>query len=170
MVLTEPTIAELNKKVDERHEEVSARLEQLSVGMNDIRQLILSRQNDGEEHSSHRSQPSKGNRHDGPQQHYATRISKIDFPRFDGKKMKEWLYKCDQFFALDATPDDSRVRLASILLEGPVLQWNNAREQNCRCKKNATYITIKLLFNLYLSKSQCFLLQLAAYCCLQDYL
>jgi hypothetical protein len=100
MALTEPTIAELNKKVDERHEEVSARLEQLSVGMNDIRQLILSRQNDGEEHSSHRSQPSKGNRHDGPQQHYATRISKIDFPGFDGKKMKEWLYKCDQFFCI----------------------------------------------------------------------
>lgn len=160
MARTEPTIAELNKKVDERHEEVSARLEQLSVGMNEIRQLILSRQHDEEEHSSHRSQPYKGNRHDGPPPHYATRISKIDFSRFDGKKMKEWLYKCDQ----------SRVLLASIHLEGPALQWNNAREQNCRCKKNATYITIKLLFNLYLSKSQCFLLQLAAYCCLQDYL
>jgi hypothetical protein len=124
MARTEPTIAELNKKVDERHEEVSARLEQLSVGMNEIRQLILSRQHDEEEHSSHRSQPYKGNRHDGPPPHYATRISKIDFPRFDGKKMKEWLYKCDQFFALDATPDDSRVRLASIHLEGPALQWH----------------------------------------------
>ncbi|WJX53935.1 putative phospholipid hydroperoxide glutathione peroxidase 6, mitochondrial [Trifolium repens] len=59
MARTEPTIAELNKKVDERHEEVSARLEQLSVGMNEIRQLILSRQHDEEEHSSHRSQPYK---------------------------------------------------------------------------------------------------------------
>jgi hypothetical protein len=124
MALTEPTIAELNKKVDERHEEVSARLEQLSVGMNEIRQLILSRKNDEEQHSSHRSQPYKGNRQDGPHQHYATRISKIDFPKFDGKKMKEWLYKCDQFFALDATPDDSRVRLASIHLEGHALQWH----------------------------------------------
>lgn len=30
-----------------------------------------------------------------------TRLSKIEFPRFDGKMLKEWLYKCEQFFILD---------------------------------------------------------------------
>lgn len=38
--------------------------------------------------------------------------------------MKDWLYKCDQFFLLDETPSESRVRLASIYLEGLALQWH----------------------------------------------
>jgi hypothetical protein len=91
MVMTETNIGELNKKVDERHEEVSARLEELSVGMDEIRKFLLSKKSDEDENSSHRNKSSKGDCRAGPQQHYATRISKIDFPRFDGKKMKEWL-------------------------------------------------------------------------------
>nr|KYP32928.1 hypothetical protein KK1_046280 [Cajanus cajan] len=38
--------------------------------------------------------------------------------------MKEWLYKCDQFFMLDGTPAESKVRLASIHLDGIALQWH----------------------------------------------
>lgn len=37
--------------------------------------------------------------------------------------MKGWLYKCDQFFDVDATLEDAKVRLASIYLEGRALQW-----------------------------------------------
>lgn len=55
---------------------------------------------------------------------YSTRISKVEFPKFDGKKVRDWLYKCDQFFLLDETPPESRVRLASIHLEGLALQWH----------------------------------------------
>lgn len=58
------------------------------------------------------------------QNHYSTRISKIEFPRFDGSKVKEWLYKCEQFFSLDNTPLESKVRLASIHLEDSALQWH----------------------------------------------
>lgn len=49
---------------------------------------------------------------------YSIKISKVEFPKFDGKKVKDWLYKCNQFFLLDETPQDLRVRLASIHLEG----------------------------------------------------
>lgn len=58
------------------------------------------------------------------QNHFATRISKVDFPIFDGSNVREWLYKCDQFFALDPTPEANRVRLASIHLDGLALQWH----------------------------------------------
>lgn len=54
----------------------------------------------------------------------AKQISKVDFPKFYGKKLKDWLYKCDQFFLLDETPPESRVRLTSIHLEGLALQWH----------------------------------------------
>ncbi|MCI26213.1 hypothetical protein A2U01_0047408, partial [Trifolium medium] len=116
MVTSEPTIGEVN-----------ARLEQLSAGMEEIRKLVLAQHNDDDENSSHRNKSHKGSRdegRDGRQQPYSTRISKVDFPRFDGKRMKEWLYKCDQFFALDVTPEESKVRLASIHLEGSALQWH----------------------------------------------
>jgi hypothetical protein len=55
---------------------------------------------------------------------YSTRISKVEFPRFDGKNVRDWLYKCDQFFLLDETPAASMVRLASIHLDGLALQWH----------------------------------------------
>jgi hypothetical protein len=112
MATTEPTIGEVNE-----------RLEQLSAGMEEIRKLVLAQHND-DGSSSHKNKSHGGNRDDGRQQPYSTRISKVDFPRFDGKRMKEWLYKCDQFFALDVTPEESKVRLASIHLEGSALQWH----------------------------------------------
>lgn len=40
--------------------------------------------------------------------------------------MKEWLYKCDQFFFIDNTPENIKVRLASIHLDGKGLQWHHA--------------------------------------------
>lgn len=58
------------------------------------------------------------------QTHYSTRFSKVEFLRFDGMKVKEWLYKCKQFFALDNTPPKSKVRLASNHLDDSALQWH----------------------------------------------
>ena len=56
----------------------------------------------------------------------ATRTSKIDFPKFDGTLLNEWLYKCEQFFALDQTPPEAKVRLASMHLKERALQWHHA--------------------------------------------
>ncbi|GAU40456.1 hypothetical protein TSUD_141360 [Trifolium subterraneum] len=70
-----------------------------------------------ERHSS--SHTTENNRNS-----YATRISKVDFPRFNGKNICDSLYKCDQFFLLDATPATSMVRLTSIHLDDLALQWH----------------------------------------------
>ncbi|GAU27517.1 hypothetical protein TSUD_147110 [Trifolium subterraneum] len=91
--------------------------------MEEIRKLMVSPHSE-ESDSSHQHKSFNGPRNDSQQQLYAIGISKVDFPKCDGKKMKEWLYKCDQFFALDATHEDAKVRLASIHLEGPSLQWH----------------------------------------------
>ncbi|MCI98201.1 hypothetical protein A2U01_0119504, partial [Trifolium medium] len=48
--------------------------------MDEIRKLLLSKNSDEDENSSHSNKPSKDDRCDGPQQHYATRISMIVFP------------------------------------------------------------------------------------------
>ncbi|PNX92266.1 retrotransposon-related protein [Trifolium pratense] len=129
--MTTPTasLAELEKKMDDRHDILQARLEQLNIqvgtGMEELRSLLQGP-------SAHSNNGSPGDSRFGgsrrtppPSQNlYATRISKVEFPRFNGKNVRDWLYKCDQFFMLDGTPATEMVRLASIHLDGLALQWH----------------------------------------------
>lgn len=55
---------------------------------------------------------------------YSARLTKVDFPKFDGVDLKSWLYKCVQFFDLDGVQDPDRVKLAVIHLEGKALLWH----------------------------------------------
>ncbi|XP_042059529.1 uncharacterized protein LOC121804042 [Salvia splendens] len=57
------------------------------------------------------------------QQYFATRQSKVGFPIFTGEDLAGWILRCDHFFAVDLTPEDSKVRLAVINFEGRALQW-----------------------------------------------
>ena len=52
-----------------------------------------------------------------------SRLSRIDFPRFDGEDVQGWLYRCEQFFELDAMPENRKVKVASIHLNGRALVW-----------------------------------------------
>lgn len=64
-------------------------------------------------------------------QTFSSRITKVDFPKFDGTDLKSWLYKCNQFFQLDEIEDSQRVRLAAIHLEGRVLLWHKDYMKKC---------------------------------------
>lgn len=48
----------------------------------------------------------------------------IGFPRFTPEDLEGWLYKCQQFFELDSTPEESKFNLVAIHLEGKALQWH----------------------------------------------
>ncbi|KAG8374641.1 hypothetical protein BUALT_Bualt10G0017100 [Buddleja alternifolia] len=54
----------------------------------------------------------------------ATKCSKVEFPRFNGEDLRELIFKCEQFFDVDETPFDAKVRIASVHLEGKALQWH----------------------------------------------
>ncbi|KAL8162265.1 hypothetical protein V2J09_013754 [Rumex salicifolius] len=56
---------------------------------------------------------------------FSTRLTKVDIPNFDGTFIKEWIYCCEQFFMIDNTTPELKVRLASIHLEGKALQWHH---------------------------------------------
>jgi hypothetical protein len=95
---------------------------QMGTGLEALRNIIQNQSSRADNESNGRTpgpQPSDPHRNS-----YATRISKVEFPRFDGKNVRDWLYKCDQFFLLDGTPPTSMVRLASIHLDGLALQWH----------------------------------------------
>lgn len=53
-----------------------------------------------------------------------TRQTRIEFPKFDGEDFRGWAYRCRQFFEVDGTPQDQRIRLLSIHLEGHALRWH----------------------------------------------
>lgn len=42
------------------------------------------------------------------------RISKLDFPKFNGDDVIGWLYRCNHYFKVDAVPDQVKVDLARI--------------------------------------------------------
>ena len=55
-----------------------------------------------------------------------TRMAKLDFPRFDGERLKEWLSKVEQLFVMDNTPGELKVGLASIHFDGLASTWHQA--------------------------------------------
>jgi hypothetical protein len=119
--------ADLEKKVNDHHADVHVRFDQLGSQMEnsmaELRAMILTSSNHCDNHGS----PGRNLGNHTPennQNSYVTCISKVDFPRFNGKNIRDWLYKCDQFFLLDATPANSMVRLASIHLDDLALQWH----------------------------------------------
>nr|GEX59990.1 reverse transcriptase domain-containing protein [Tanacetum cinerariifolium] len=40
------------------------------------------------------------------------RMTKLEFPSFDGEGFKDWHYRCNQFFELDETPENMKTRIA----------------------------------------------------------
>ncbi|KAL1188159.1 hypothetical protein V5N11_003190 [Cardamine amara subsp. amara] len=43
-----------------------------------------------------------------------TRLGKIDFPRFNGDRYREWLFKVEEFFVIDRTPYDVRIQMVAL--------------------------------------------------------
>lgn len=60
----------------------------------------------------------------GPSYFPPTKQTRVEFPKFDGSDFRGWSYRCRQFFAVDATPPEQRIRLISIHLEGKALKWH----------------------------------------------
>ena len=53
-----------------------------------------------------------------------SRLSRIDFPKFEGEDVQGWVYKCEQFFELDVIAEGKRVKIAVIHLTGRALVWH----------------------------------------------
>ncbi|XP_071688098.1 uncharacterized protein [Rutidosis leptorrhynchoides] len=52
------------------------------------------------------------------------RFTKGEFPRFDGSDVKEWLYRCKQFFEIDNLEDEEKIIIVSIHLYKKALTWH----------------------------------------------
>lgn len=63
--------------------------------------------------------PSLGNSYTPPLFH--VRNIKLEFPRFNGKNVLDWIFKAEQFFGYYNTPDPGRLTIASVHLEHEVV-------------------------------------------------
>ncbi|XP_075088549.1 uncharacterized protein LOC142170516 [Nicotiana tabacum] len=113
------SVAELQKSVDNR----------VAQAMDEIRKLLVGNlattgvQNHEFPVENERPEvvgPRPGG-HQPPNRDYHT-----EFPVFDGVGLKDWLYKCEQIFAYEEIPEDSKVRAVSCKLEGRALQWHQS--------------------------------------------
>ncbi|XP_028214991.1 uncharacterized protein LOC114397062 [Glycine soja] len=62
-------------------------------------------------------------------------LARLNFPRFNGKGVKNWIIRCDTFFSVDQTPEEYKVRLAVVHFEGKALQWHSAYVKNVGLNK-----------------------------------
>ncbi|CAJ2635781.1 unnamed protein product [Trifolium pratense] len=52
---------------------------------------------------------------------FQVRNVKLEFPRFDGKNVHEWIFRAEQFFEYYDTPDPDRLTIASVHLDKDVV-------------------------------------------------
>ncbi|XP_042067267.1 uncharacterized protein LOC121810570 [Salvia splendens] len=52
------------------------------------------------------------------------RSTRYEFPRFDGDGFEGWTMRAEYFFQVARVPEEERVRVAAIHLEGKALQWH----------------------------------------------
>lgn len=52
------------------------------------------------------------------------RMAKVDFPKFNGKDVKGWLYRCNHFFKIDQLADNCKVKMAAMHLHDRALVWH----------------------------------------------
>ena len=71
--------------------------------------------------SSHPAHDREGHPHSSPFGH--PRAIKLDFPRFLGGDALDWIYKAKRFFKIYDIPEEQRVDIASVHLEGKALPW-----------------------------------------------
>lgn len=54
---------------------------------------------------------------------FQVRNVKLDFPRFDGNNVMDWIFKAEQFFDYYATSEADRLTIASVHLDNDIVPW-----------------------------------------------
>ncbi|KAK2367199.1 hypothetical protein QL285_080510 [Trifolium repens] len=69
--------------------------------------------------------PSKHNHGGGlsSKPSFQVRNVKLEFPRFDGTEVHDWIFRAEQFFDYYGTPDPDRLTIASVHLDKDVVPW-----------------------------------------------
>ncbi|XP_020233863.1 uncharacterized protein LOC109813966 [Cajanus cajan] len=61
---------------------------------------------------------------------FQVRNIKLDFPKFDGTNVLQWIFKAEQFFGYYSTPELQRLTIVAIHLEKDVVPWFQMMQKN----------------------------------------
>lgn len=84
-------------------------------------------------------------------QPFQTQNVKLDFPRFDGSDPLQWLFRDDQFFHFYSTPDDQRLTIVAVHMEGLVVTWFQMMQNANQIR---TWVELSKAIELHFDPSQ----------------
>ena len=117
---TTPQDSSTDQRVADPLAAIAARLESLDVLAEKVSALeaAANRRKKGKS-----TAPWEGDTDDERDNSYRPRppIAKLEFPRFSGGDPRGWLLKADKFFRYYGTPEDDKVEVAALYLEGDAL-------------------------------------------------
>ena len=109
-------------------ENVVAIKDQLEVQMSEIlRSLQSLRNNEATVNNLVNNRPESSN---SGYNSNNNRLTKLDFPKFNGDNIEGWLCRVEHFFAIDSTPEHLKVRYAIVHLEDIALLWHQSFVQS----------------------------------------
>ncbi|GJX33910.1 hypothetical protein Tco_0245467 [Tanacetum coccineum] len=59
----------------------------------------------------------------GRQANQFGRLEKVEFPKFQGDDVRGWAFKCDQFFIINNTSNEEKVKIVSVHSSNKDLLW-----------------------------------------------
>ena len=104
----------------------NTRLKELSTNMYRVLEMLETDQKDNKARfeslevavkSLLKLNSGSGENHNLPHPLFQVRNVKLDFPRFDGSEVLQWIFKAEQFFDYYNTPDPQRLTIATIHIE-----------------------------------------------------
>ncbi|KAG8372393.1 hypothetical protein BUALT_Bualt12G0061600 [Buddleja alternifolia] len=110
----------LHEDVYQLKEQIRLNSEKLDRSLAELRQTIsMLSSNKGNRHNSQYNFSSlQKASYDSP-----TKCLKIELSKFYGENAIDWLYQCEHNFEINRTPEQSRVEVAVMHMEGKALQW-----------------------------------------------
>jgi len=107
----------------------NTRLKDLSTDIKQMLELMESRHMEYSSHfesietaltSLHVAETSKSSTSEAVQL-FQVRNVKLDFPRFNGLNVLEWIFRAEQFFTFYNAPEEQRLTIAAIHMEAEVI-------------------------------------------------
>jgi len=112
----------ISQRMDNRLMELVTTLQEtLTLSMKDTMQELLTQSFGEGTHGLSNDNMSRGPQ-TGSSYVCGTRLAHIDSPIFNGENVNQWIHQCENYFLIDNTPDEFKVKLVIVHLEGKALQ------------------------------------------------
>ena len=114
---------ETRKTTTDRLEDAIARLTNSQASINERCNDLTDKIDSILEHLHLQASENNNNATNHQAHHHHRHAVKIDIPRFDGHDPLGWIFKVTQLFQYQHMPEEERITVASLYLDGPALSW-----------------------------------------------